>query len=160
MNKGRQGIGPVTIGFAALCFLSSQALAQERFKTHGGFGGQTVAVPVDKDHSMGYGVARGIVYNDAGNKMMDLATAACPYTVEIVGGAATFRGICTWTERGGDKIFTTWSSTFENGKGSGPQDVTGGTGKFSGVKGKIPFQCTVLGTDQFECSQEWEITTK
>ena len=61
-------------------------------------------------------------------------------------------------ESDGDRIFTSWSGSFTPaGALNGMNEITGGTGKFSGVRGKAPFQCRALNADnQWTCTQQFE----
>jgi hypothetical protein len=86
-----------------------------------------------------------------------MKTANCPYISEISGDTVSLVGKCAWTD-GEDDIFTEWHTTFaiSQGGGDGAQTFTGGSGKFSGIKGGNPFHCQFAGNEgQFLCTQSW-----
>ena len=58
----------------------------------------------------------------------------------------------------GDKIFTDYTGSLAtNGGFDGLNQITSGTGKFSGITGKAPFQCKALSAQgHFGCSQQFE----
>jgi len=80
----------------------------------------------------------------------------CPYTLDSLAGAGTAQGTCAWGD--GDRIFTSWSGSFTPaGVLDGMNEITGGTGKFTGVRGKAPFKCQALNADnQWTCTQQFE----
>lgn len=126
------------------------------FKTQGGFKAVEEAMQVGEKHTYSHGVAWGVVSGASGP--LRVATAMCPYISEVTGDTIAFQGKCVWSDTDGDKIFSEWSGKFSasSGAGDGPQSITGGTGKFSGIQGTAPFQCQVLNDKgQFNCSQQW-----
>jgi len=90
---------------------------------------------------------------------LQITTAMCPYISEMSGDTIAFRGECVWSDASGDKIFTEWSGkiSMTTGTGSGPQTMTGGTGKFAGIQGSLPFECQALNDKgQLSCTQQWD----
>jgi hypothetical protein len=77
-------------------------------------------------------------------------------------GTGTFGGgndfFRAWGDTDGDKIFTDWSGALKaDGTFSGMNQITGGTGKFTGIQGKAPFQCKALNANgQWTCAQQFE----
>jgi len=130
------------------------------YKTQTGFKAIEEMIQVGDKHSFTHGVVWGIV---SGDGPLHVGTAMCPYINEMNGDTITFQGRCAWSDADGDKIFTEWSGKFSasTGAGDGQQPITGGTGKFSGIQGAAPFHCQALNDKgQFNCSQEWNLTTK
>lgn len=84
----------------------------------------------------------GVARNDAGGPMFERFGQRCLGWLEIVANEGRDdRGTCTFTDRDGDNIFTTYS-----GKGDakgveerGNYEVVGGTGKFTGITGAGDF---------------------
>jgi hypothetical protein len=76
----------------------------------------------------------------------------------MIASALSAKGQCTWTDADGDKIFNDWTGAADaNGVLAGMNQLTGGTGKFSGIQGKGPFQCKALNANgQYVCTQEFE----
>jgi hypothetical protein len=101
----------------------------------------------------------GTTANLSGETLMDKMTAQC-VAIQIVSKAKNYiDGGCVLTDKDGDKVFSTFDTreivlSFEGGKfdGSipnftcGTHIIVGGTGKYKGMSGKEPFNCTVLPT--------------
>ena len=106
----------------------------------------------------GWGGFYGVTFNTRGSGPLHMGSAVCSYTLDLTGGAGPGRGSCAWTDADGDKIFTDYSGTLAtNGVFDGLNQFTGGTGKFSGITGKAPFQCKALsGQGHFGCTQQFE----
>jgi hypothetical protein len=146
------------IAIAALA-LTTPAWAAEQMAKSGNF--KTVApfkgieeAQQTGGRTLSHGVTYGIVTED---NPLHIKTANCPYVSEINGDTISLAGRCAWTD-GEDDIFTEWNTTFSLTKGApnGPQNFTGGSGKFSDIQGSNPFQCQVVGKEgQFICTQNW-----
>ena len=143
----------------AAVVLSTPTLAAEQmaksgsFKTSSAFKGIEQAQQTG-GHTLSHGVTYGIVTED---NPLHIKTANCPYISEVSGDALSLVGKCAWTD-GEDDIFTEWHTTFaiSQGGGDGAQTFTGGSGKFSGIKGSNPFHCQFAGKEgQFLCTQSW-----
>jgi hypothetical protein len=130
------------------------------FKTHAGFKANGDSVEVAKDHILTGGLAWGVTYNDAGSGPLQMGPAVCGYAIEIIKGAGTGEGECTWSDADGkSKIFTRFSGKISpSGVFAGPDHIiTGGTGRYSGIEGRAPFHCQLLNDKgQYACSQDWE----
>ena len=93
-----------------------------------------------------------------GDNPLHIRTATCPYISEETGDSATTNGRCAWSDPDGDQIFTEWTAkmSISNGACEGPQTITGGSGKFRGIQGNVPFQCQLVGDKgQFTATQQW-----
>jgi len=115
-------------------------------------------VQVGEGRVMGWGGFFGVTFNTRGSGPLHMGTAVCPYYLDLTGGAGPGGGSCAWTDADGDKIFTQYTGTLAtNGVFDGLNQITGGTGKFSGITGKAPFQCKALtGQGHFGCTQQFE----
>lgn len=113
---------------------------------------------VAEGRMFGWGGFYGVMFNTRGSGPLHMGSAVCSYTLDLTGGAGPGRGSCAWTDADGDKIFTDYSGTLAtNGVFDGLNQLTGGTGKFSGITGKAPFQCKALsGQGHFGCTQQFE----
>ena len=82
----------------------------------------------------------------------------CSYTLEILNGAITGQGQCTWGDVDGDKIFSDWTASMPpNAQFVGKYKITGGTGKYAGIQGKVDEQCNpVSASGLWECNQQFE----
>ena len=92
----------------------------------------------------------GTTANTNGGKLMDKMTAHC-VAVQIISGPQNYiDGGCVLTDKDGDKIFSTFDTREIAGAlprfGCGTHTITGGSGKYSTMKGKEPFSCAILPT--------------
>jgi hypothetical protein len=143
-----------TIGLAG-----AQAIPKSgSFSIHSGWKSTGEMMQVAENHASGSFIGWGVTYNDKGRGLLHHGAAMCPYHLDIINGAGTARGTCAWGDTDGDKIFTEWTGSLTPaGEFSGLNQITGGTGKFSGIDGKAPFQCKGLGANaQLTCVQQFE----
>jgi hypothetical protein len=76
----------------------------------------------------------------------------CQYTLETIKGAGTSRGdtMATRDSPIGRQRFAIGCARWLN-------QITGGTGKFTGIQGQAPFQCRFLNDKgQVTCAQQFE----
>ena len=148
------------VSLAVLCMAgNAQQLPKSgRFTIHSGWKavGETTQ-PAD-GRVYGAGIFWGVTFNDKGTGPLHNGTAVCPYTLEIIAGALTAKGQCTWSDPDGDKIFNDWTGAVEpSGIFEGLNQFTGGTGKYSGIQGRAPFHCKALNANaQYACTQEFD----
>ena len=129
------------------------------FKIHSAFKGNNQVAQIGDKHFMGSGNSWAVTYNDAGSGPLHMGSALCVYTLDDRSGSFAFGGYCAWGDADGDKIFTEWTGKGTDGAGSeGLNTITGGTGKFAGIKGKAPFQCKDINAaqNQASCTQQFE----
>jgi hypothetical protein len=156
---------PLVIAALALG-IAAPALAQQKadlpksgsFTVYSGWKavGETTVNITDK-HIEGAGTAWGVAFNTAGSGPLHMGPLTCTYTYEVIDGAGTSGGKCVWSDVNGDKIFTDYSGTSTPaGDYTGMNTITGGTGKFTGIQGKAPFQCKFLNAQgQTACTQQF-----
>jgi hypothetical protein len=106
------------------------------------------------------GEQEGLIFLTAGNSALDRMLDRAHYIVEWVGDAGTVSGYCmkTFTTREGHKLYARcdWKG---NEKGSsGTVTLLGGTGPFTGIKGKGKF--ALMGVTQVvnydDIEWDWE----
>lgn len=90
----------------------------------------------------------GTTANTSGGKLMDKMIAHC-VAIKVESGAKNYMdGSCVLTDKDGDKVFSTWDTRELEGAlprfGCGTHTITGGSGKYKGMSGKEPFNCSVL----------------
>jgi hypothetical protein len=102
---------------------------------------------LEKDHVFFLGRSHGVFLNDVADGFLDKTEVTCALVNEIVDGVSTaINGHCIITDKDGDKVFTAYE-----GKGSAPgiiagtNQLTGGTGKFTGIQGNNTFHVTSIG---------------
>lgn len=96
----------------------------------------------------------GTTANLDGGKLMDKMIAHC-IAVKIDSGSAKYmNGGCTMTDKDSDRIFTTFDTRELEGAlprfGCGTHTITGGSGKYKGMTGTEPFNCTILPATESE----------
>ena len=149
------GLSAVLLGAAAQ---AQQLPKSGTFSLNSGWKTVGEAVQVGEGRVFGWGGFYGVTFNQRGSGPLHMGQAICPYTLDLTGGAGPGRGPCAWTDADGDKIFTDYTGTLgTDGVFNGMNQITGGTGKFTGVSGKAPFQCKALSAQgQFGCTQQFE----
>lgn len=101
-------------------------------------------IQVDKDHLVWGGVASGSFRNDVGSGFLHSAAAACTFSGEFKTDVVTHNnGDCVATDPDGDKAAMAWKCT--TCPGTGEFQWTGGTGKYTGIKGGGTFAQTDAG---------------
>ena len=80
----------------------------------------------------------GTFFNEAGQGFLHGTSWVCPGVNDLTNGASTAsQGYCVVTDKEGDKAFLVW----KGGKGfEGTYQWTGGTGKYTGLKGNNTFR--------------------
>jgi hypothetical protein len=76
--------------------------------------------------------------------------------IEVRGRRGRTQGYVVGTLANGDKTFVRVVGLQTEGSGEGKWTYTGGTGKFSGIKGSGTFKCTGKGDGSSECAIEGE----
>ena len=150
---------------SAICFAAHFTVANAQqlpksgtFNIQSGWKAIGETTQVAEGRTYGSGNLWGVVFNDKGSGPLHWGPGVCPYTLAVIGGALTAQGQCSWSDGDGDKIFTEWTGSMPpNAPFDGLHNITGGTGKFSGIQGKAPFHCKALNTSgQYACTQQFE----
>jgi hypothetical protein len=128
------------------------------FKIHSGWKSIGESVQLGENHNYGSGNFWGVTYNDAGRGPLHMGAVVCPYTLDMISGAGTAQGTCSWGDSDNDKIFTPWSGKLSpSSPFEGTFTISGGTGKFNGIQGRGTFQCRALNDKgQWTCTQQFE----
>jgi hypothetical protein len=128
-------------------------------KTHIGLKENSVAVPVGEKHVLFANTTGAVIYNDAGNGPLHGDAWNCAYSVDFDNGAAKLQGYCASGDGSGlDRIFVTFSGTGSGTGGAGTGVITGGTGRYSGIQGKLTYQCKPADAAQgiYNCTQQFD----
>jgi hypothetical protein len=101
----------------------------------------------EKGHVFFVGSIAGVFLNDVTGGFLERSEGICPFAEDTVGGVATaVHGYCIYTDKDGDKAFTVWEGKdTAPGNGEGTFKWTGGTGKYSGLKGNNTWHFTGIG---------------
>ena len=163
MHSHLRTLAATAIGLTTVLAFGSPAIAADlpqsgSFKLHSGWKGVGEVVQVENNHVFGAGHFYGVTFNDAGSGPLHNGAAVCTYTLELINGAGPAQGLCAWSDSDGDKIFNSYTGKLAaSGALSGVNQITGGTGKFKGIQGKGPFQCTTLSDKgQYACTQQFD----
>lgn len=100
--------------------------------------GNTFEIGGDKNHVFFVGEFSGTVFNDAGKGFLHLAAVVCPGVDDITNRVSNAHGYCTITDQDGDKIYVVWKCK-GGPRCEGDFQWTGGTGKYTGIKGDNTF---------------------
>jgi hypothetical protein len=135
------------------------------FATHSAGKADVQGVQVGDKHFMATVTAWFVVYNDAGSGPLHRGNLMCKASGENINGSYDISGVCAFGDAGGaDKIFVGLSGKGTDNvgeQGSGP--ITGGSGKYAGIQGKIAYQCKPINRDPvvlYECTQQWDYQLK
>jgi hypothetical protein len=158
----QKGIVILVSGLSAVLF-GGAAYAQQlprsgTISVNSGWKTTGEVVQVGEGRLFGWGGFYGVTFNQRGSGPLHMGVAICSYTLDLTGGAGPGRGTCAWTDAEGDKIYTDYSGMLgTDGVFNGLNQVTSGTGKFTGITGKAPFQCKALSDKgHFGCTQQFE----
>lgn len=102
-------------------------------------------LPIEEGRLLYQGIGQGPFFNDAGSGFLHLAVVACPGRGLVDKGRLEFSGYCAATDKDGDKAVLKWSCTDNAGRCAGNFDWIGGTGKYTGIKGRNVFDAGALG---------------
>jgi hypothetical protein len=163
MHSHKRILSATAIGFVTALGFGSPATAADlpqsgSLKLHSGWKGVGEVVQVGTNHVFGGGTYYAVTFNDAGSGPLHKGAVQCAYALELINGAGPLQGPCAWGDNDGDKFFTSYTGKIEaSGAAYGTHQITGGTGKFTGIQGKGSFRCTTLNDkSQYECTQQFE----
>ena len=128
---------------------NAEAQLAKQGKYRGVFGarGSGTANELEKGHVFFVGEFSGVFANDIADGFIDKTSVQCPAVRDIVNGLdMAAHGYCVVTDKDGDKAFLVWKGkdTTPNA-GGGDFQWTGGTGKYSGIKGNNTYRYTFIG---------------
>ncbi len=144
------------VSLATLC---ASATAQQLPKSgsinfHTGFKYSADVVNAADKHVLGRGNSTGVTFNDKGSGPLHLGPANCFEGFFLVDGRGKDMGFCAFGDPDGDRIFTEYTGTIGPDGANGTNVVTGGTGKYAGVKGSGPWKCKASGNNgELQCAQ-------
>ena len=144
--------------------LSADLPQQGSFSTHsaGTYSAQTFQVG-DK-HVIAAGNSSQVIYNDADSGPLHRGSIVCTWWFDDVNGSYNTSGACAVGEAGGtDTIFLEYSGKgTDNVAEQGTGTLTGGTGKYDAVQGKVAYQCKIIDQAQrlFDCTGKWDYQLK
>src|SRR5712691_4537432 len=142
-TKGTLGM-LVAVGLVLFLGVRAEAELAKQGTYTGHFGWYAVGktFEIEKEHGFWVGEFSGTVFNDAGQGFMHGTSWVCPGVNDVTNGVSTSsHGYCVVTDKDGDKAFLVW----KGGKGfEGDYQWTGGTGKYSGIKGNNTFRAFAL----------------
>ena len=144
----------IWIGVAVVGLLAATAEAQQlpksgkykgTYASHLAGGGQSFEL--EKDHIFFLGASHGVFLNDVADGFLDKTEVTCALANDLVSGVtSTINGYCIVTDKDGDKAFLA-----HLGKGTGLGRIdgtfqwTGGTGKYTGIRGSNTYRVTSIG---------------
>lgn len=100
----------------------------------------------DKDHMAVAGEYTGVNLTEGGQPFLHQAAVVCPAVAFVDKGVATNQGHCIATDRDGDKAFLLFQcrSPQPGARCEGEFQWTGGTGKYTGLRGKNSFNAGII----------------
>lgn len=151
MNASRFTACALAIG-VALSLNTANAADQARkgtFTAKFGWNSVGKTYEMEKNRLFWVGDFTGTLFNDKSGGFMDRAAVSCPGTndIRLDGQTSVAQGNCIVTDAQGDKAFASWWSKGPfPGPFHGEFTWTGGTGKFTGIKGSSKFSAVMTPT--------------
>jgi hypothetical protein len=152
-----------TAASLVLCTIGSVAIADQlprsgTISVHTGWKAIGEMLQVTEDRIQGTGSIWGVSFNDRGSGPLHMGPTVCSYAYIGIKGEGTVKGECYFSDPDGDKIFGSFSGAFgANGQSSGVNELTGGTGKYAGIRGKGPYKCQWLSDKgHLACTEQFE----
>jgi hypothetical protein len=128
---------------------TAEAQLPKQGKYRGTLGARAVGTTheIEKGHVFFVGAFSGVFFNDVANGFLDKSLVECPGVNDIVNGLSIGNhGYCTVTDKDGDKAFAVWKGKDTSPNvGGGDFQWTGGTGKYSGIKGNNTYRYAGIG---------------
>lgn len=146
--KGK-GLAGILAAAAIVLLLGTHAEAQlaKKGTYKGTYGHTAVGETIDagEGRRLFGGVIKGSFVNDDGKGFLHGTSWVCPGTTDTLNDVSQGgNGYCVVTDTDGDKAFLTWTGKKESKKAvfSGTFQWTGGTGKYTGLKGNNTYNGT------------------
>ena len=114
----------------------AQLAKQGTFSGWFGWSSTGTTQQLGENHVFWVGEFNGAMRNDAGKGLMHHTALVCPGSWDINQGISTAQGTCVVTDRDGDNMFVKWQCTGTYPECLGESELTGGTGKYTGIRGK------------------------
>jgi len=125
-------------------------------KVHSGWFSAGETKKIGEKRLFWVGIYWGVSFNDEGKGFMHQMAWNCPAVNDIMDGTIDAKGNCTLTDPDGDKLYASWTGKGAvGGEFAGNVNMTGGTGKYTGIQGTWEFRCRGVGPDgQLYCQQQ------
>jgi len=102
-------------------------------------------VPIEKDHMYTDAIHQGEFLNAAASGFLHGAAVVCTSQGHIQNDQFEFSGRCVATDKDGDKALLKWTCSRGGDRCVGTFDWNGGTGKYTGMRGRSQFDGGVIG---------------
>lgn len=149
------GMGMITMAICVVGSAGAQQLAKSgsiSFHTGWKYNAEATS-PADK-YVIGRGNSTGVTFNDKGSGPLHLGPANCFEGFFAHDGKGKGAGFCAFGDVDGDRLFTQYTGTFGPDGANGTNEITGGTGKYSGITGSGPWKCKMSGANgELQCVQ-------
>ena len=113
-------------------------------------------LPIADKLGQAHGDGRGVTFNDKDSGPLHLGPLDCTFASFITKDIGRNKGYCAFGDADGDRLFTEWIGTFSliDGSSQGTSDIVGGTGKYAGITGNVPWKCQAAGANgETQCTQ-------
>lgn len=102
---------------------------------------------LEEGHVYTQDVYKGTFFNDTNKGFLHESSWVCPGVSDVVNGKGDANGYCVITDKDNDNAFLIWKGTIDPAAGfNGDYQWTGGTGKYTGMKGNNTFSATGIGS--------------
>ena len=148
--RTKRACGMLAVVGLALLFGRHAEAQLAKQGTYSGLYGWTLSSTA---HQLGEGhvytqdVYRGTFFNDAGKGFLHEASWVCFGLSDVIQGKGDAGGYCVVTDKTDDKAFLQWKGEIDPSTGfNGDYHWTGGTGKYTGMKGSNTFSAAFIGS--------------
>lgn len=155
MNKSILAVATIFAAAAANSFAAEALPKSSSISVHAGYYVVGESVNVGEKHAQGHGTNRGITFNDKGSGPLHQGPTDCFYTFDSANDQTKVLGYCTFGDPDGDRIYTSFTGgSVADGYMEGSHDITAGSGKYTGIQGKVAWRCKYAGGNgEFGCTQ-------
>lgn len=152
MRRWLHSIAIPVAGVIVMGTVATQTWAGEEFRGRGMLTSTAfnkVDVPDEEDHALMHGADDGVIFNETGGEFLDNARYQVFWMLDKLGsGDGKVQGYKVFTMADDSKVFARFEgkpgSASSDGRARGTWTLTGGTGKYEGVKGHGNFTYTPI----------------
>ena len=150
MMRTKRAYGVLAVVTLALLFgerVEAQLAKQGTYTGLYGWSLSSTVHQLEEGHVYTQDVYKGTFFNDANEGFLHESSWVCFGVSDVVNGKGDANGYCVITDKDNDNAFLIWKGIIDPATGfNGDYQWTGGTGKYTGMKGNNTFSATGIGS--------------
>ncbi len=150
MMRTKRAYGVLAVVTLALLFgerVEAQLAKQGTYTGLYGWSLSSTVHQLEEGHVYIQDVYKGTFFNDAKEGFLHESSWVCFGVSDVVNGKGDANGYCVITDKDNDNAFLIWKGIIDPATGfNGDYQWTGGTGKYTGMKGNNTFSATTIGS--------------